>query len=225
MAVCTFILLRRRGNAEGCVISLSRLTEEPSTIKFVLSTWAQKDIFFSSLSTPTACLVAVLSDAANNGTWDDEYLCLNARVMKAKKVNDGFQFTGPDSGVSWQVNDWDNNVRHLPLSHDFTLVLLVTIHEAPGGNTPLLTASLEKNNSKLFMKLSYTADMKWVTELKNKITKSSTWEPKKDYQVALTLHGKKVFFCIDGKLLGKEEALLTNETPLGPAHFFFGACG
>ncbi|RNC35219.1 trans-sialidase [Trypanosoma cruzi] len=75
------------------------------------------------------------------------------------------------------------------------------------------------------MKLSYTADVKWVTEIKNKITKSSTWEPNKEYQVALTLHGKKVFFCIDGKLLGEEEVLPTDETSLGPAHFCFGACG
>ncbi|RNC32172.1 putative trans-sialidase [Trypanosoma cruzi] len=53
-------LLRRRGNGECRVISLSRLTEELSAINSVLSTWAQKDIFFSSLSTPTACLVAVI---------------------------------------------------------------------------------------------------------------------------------------------------------------------
>ncbi|EKF34410.1 trans-sialidase, putative [Trypanosoma cruzi marinkellei] len=66
-------LLQRRGNCEGRAMSLSRLTEELSTIESVLSFWAQKDIFFSSLSVPTACLVAVLSDAASDDTWNDEY--------------------------------------------------------------------------------------------------------------------------------------------------------
>ncbi|EKF27921.1 trans-sialidase, putative, partial [Trypanosoma cruzi marinkellei] len=41
-----FASLQRRGNGEGRAISLSSLAEEPSTIKSVLSTWAQKDIFF-----------------------------------------------------------------------------------------------------------------------------------------------------------------------------------
>ncbi|RNC32062.1 trans-sialidase [Trypanosoma cruzi] len=53
-------LLRWRGNGECGVISLSRLTEKLSAINSVLSTWVQKDIFFSSLSTPTAGLVAVV---------------------------------------------------------------------------------------------------------------------------------------------------------------------
>ncbi|RNE96829.1 putative trans-sialidase [Trypanosoma cruzi] len=61
-------LLQRRGIGEGRVISLSRLTEELSTIRSVLSTWAQKDIFFSSVSTPTAWLVAVLFDASSDDT-------------------------------------------------------------------------------------------------------------------------------------------------------------
>ncbi|EKF99441.1 trans-sialidase, putative, partial [Trypanosoma cruzi] len=70
-------LLQRRVS-EGSVISLSRLTEELKTIKSVLSTWSQKDAFFSSLSIPTAGLVAVLSNAsASDDTWNDEYLCLN----------------------------------------------------------------------------------------------------------------------------------------------------
>ncbi|RNC52591.1 putative trans-sialidase, partial [Trypanosoma cruzi] len=78
-------LLQRRGNGEGRVISLSRLTEELSAIKSVLSTWAQKGIFFSSLSTPTAGLVAVLSDAASDDTWNDEYLCLHATVKECSE--------------------------------------------------------------------------------------------------------------------------------------------
>ncbi|EKF27207.1 trans-sialidase, putative [Trypanosoma cruzi marinkellei] len=71
-------LLQRRGNCEGCAMSVSRLTEELSTIESVPSTWAQKDIFFSNLSMPTACLVAALPDAASEDTWNDEYLFLHA---------------------------------------------------------------------------------------------------------------------------------------------------
>ncbi|RNE96172.1 Sialidase 85-1.3 [Trypanosoma cruzi] len=217
-------LLQGRGNGECRVMSLSRLTEKLEEIESVLSTWAQKDVFFSSLSTPTAGLVAVLSDAASDVTWNDEYLCVNATVTKAKMDNDGLQVTGLESRAIWSLNTRDNKVRHVFLSHNFALVASVTIEGTSSENTSLLTASV-KNNSKHFMKLSYTADVKWVTELKNKITKSSTWEPNKEYQVALTLHGKKVFFCIDGKFLVEEEVLPTDETPLGPAHFCFGACG
>ncbi|RNC42822.1 trans-sialidase [Trypanosoma cruzi] len=61
-------LLQGRGNGECRAISLSRLTEELSTIKSVLSTWTQKDIFFSRLSIPTAGLVAVLSGASSDDT-------------------------------------------------------------------------------------------------------------------------------------------------------------
>ncbi|ESS60521.1 putative trans-sialidase [Trypanosoma cruzi Dm28c] len=91
-------LLRRRANDKGSVISLSRLTEELKTINSVLSTWLQKDVFFSRLSIPTAGLVAVLSNAlSGDGTWNDEYLCLHATVTNATKVKDGFQLTEPES--------------------------------------------------------------------------------------------------------------------------------
>ncbi|EKF25992.1 trans-sialidase, putative, partial [Trypanosoma cruzi marinkellei] len=119
-------LLQERPNREGHVISLSRLTDELSTIKSVVSTWVQKDIFFSSSSIPTAGLVAVLSDAATNGKWIDEYRCVNATVTNARKVKDGWRLTETTSGVLWPVNDWKNNVRHVFLNHSFTLVATVS---------------------------------------------------------------------------------------------------
>ncbi|EKF99763.1 trans-sialidase, putative [Trypanosoma cruzi] len=135
-------LLQQRDNDEGSAISLSRLTEELKEIKSVLKTWAQNDAFFSNLSIPTAGLVAVLSNASASGdTWNDEYLCLNATVKNAMKVNDGFQLTEPESGVLWLVNIPGDNVRHVSLSHNFTLVASVTIEEAPSEKT-LLTAVL-----------------------------------------------------------------------------------
>ncbi|RNC39934.1 trans-sialidase [Trypanosoma cruzi] len=74
-------LLQGRVSVEGSALSLSRLTEELKEIESVLSTWTQKDIFFSSFSIPTAGLVAVFSNAsASDDKWNDEYLCLNATV-------------------------------------------------------------------------------------------------------------------------------------------------
>ncbi|EAN90695.1 putative trans-sialidase, Group II [Trypanosoma cruzi] len=218
-------LLQQRDNDKGSALSLSRLTEELSTVKFFLSTWTQKDIFFSSFSIPTAGLVAVLSDAASDDTWYDEYLCLNATVRNAKKVKDGFQLTEPSSRVSWSVNIPDDNVRHISLSHDFTLVASVIIEVTPSGNTPLLTATMADTNSNHTMGVSYTADNKWGKMFEDKITtESRPWEPKKEYQVVLMLQGNKASVYVDGKLLGEEETMLTGETPLGLVRFCFGAC-
>ncbi|KAF8291014.1 putative trans-sialidase, Group II [Trypanosoma cruzi] len=220
-------LLQRRGGSERSAISLSRLTEELSTIKSVLKTWAQNNAFFSKLSIPTAGLVAVLSDAANDDTWNDEYLCVNATVTKAKKVKDGFQLTEPNSRVIWPVNTRDNNVRHVFLSHDFTLVASVTIEGTSSEKTPLLTATLGDTNSNHTTGILYTADNKWVTMFEGKKTKkeSGTMEPKKEHQVALMLQGKKASVYIDGKSLGEEELPLKGEAPLEFVRFCFGACG
>ncbi|PWU87366.1 putative trans-sialidase, Group II [Trypanosoma cruzi] len=222
------LLLNQREKDEGSALSLSPLTEELSTIKSVLSTWAQKDAFFSNLTIPTAGLVAVLSNALSGGdTWIDEYLCVNATVTpNARKVRYGFQLTEPSSRVSWSVNTRVNNVRHVSLSHNFTLVASVTIEETPSGNTSLLTATLADANSNHTMGLSYTADKTWGTWLKGKTTKQSgRWEPKKGYQVALMLQGNKASVYIDGTSLGEEEVPLTGEAPLGLVRFCFGACG
>ncbi|EKF29665.1 trans-sialidase, putative [Trypanosoma cruzi marinkellei] len=221
-------LLQQRGVYESDVISLSRLTEELKEIKSVLSTWVQKDNFLSGFSIPTAGLVAVLSNAsANNNTWNDEYLCLNAMVTNARKVEDGLQLTETDSGVIWLVNGWNrDNVRHVSLSYNFTLLASVTIEEAPSGNTPLLAAMLDDTNAHYFMGLSYTADKTWETMFeRNTTTHSSTWEPKKEYQVVLMLQGSKASVYIDGVPLREEEEVpLTGEKPLELVHFCFGAC-
>ncbi|RNC55143.1 trans-sialidase-like protein [Trypanosoma cruzi] len=220
-------LLQRRDSGEDSVMSLSRLTEELKEIKSVLSTWSQKDVFFSSLSIPTVGLVAVLSDAAGDGRWYDEYLCLNATVTNATKVKDGFQLTEPDSRAVWSVNIPDGNVRHISLSHNFTLVASVIIEEAPSGNTPLLTAVLVDAGPEYFMRLSYTADNKWMTMLKDEkkpTTESRPWEAGKEHQVALMLQGNKASVYVDGELLGEEEVPLTGEKPLEIFAFCFGAC-
>ncbi|EKF28177.1 trans-sialidase, putative [Trypanosoma cruzi marinkellei] len=196
-------LLQRRDNGEGRVTSLSRLTEELSAIKSVLSNWVQNDLFFSSLSIPTACLVAVLSDAANNDTWNDEYRCLHATVKNAKKVKYELQLTGFESRAIWPVNTRGNQVRHVFLSHNFTLVVLVIIEEAPSGNTPLLAATLANTEANLAMERSCSHNKKWGTAFEGTTTtQSSNWERKKDYEVALMLQGNKASVYIDGQSLG-----------------------
>ncbi|KAF8304507.1 putative trans-sialidase, Group II [Trypanosoma cruzi] len=220
-------LLQRRDNNKGSVISLSRLTEELNEIESVLRTWSQKDIFFSRFSIPTAGLVAVLSDAAGDGRWYDEYLCLNATVTNATKVKDGFQLTESNSRVMWPPDVPHYNVRHVSLSHNFTLVASVTIEEVPSGKTRLLTAVLAETETPYFMRLSYTADNKWETMVKGDTkttTESGIWEAGKEYQVALMLQGNKASVYIDGGSLGEEEVLLTGETPLDFFGFCFGAC-
>ncbi|RNF06285.1 trans-sialidase-like protein [Trypanosoma cruzi] len=221
-------LLQRSINGEGSVISLSRLTEELKTIKSVLSTWSQKDVFFSKLSIPTAGLVAVLSGASSDDTWSDEYLCLNATVTNAKKVKDGLKFTEPDSGVLWSVNTRGDGIRSVSLSHNFTLVASVTIEGTPSEDAPLLGAVFWDTETPYFMRLSYTADNKWETIFKGETkqtTKSDNWESGKEYQVALMLQGNKSSMYIDGKSLGEEEVPLKGETPLELVSFCFGACG
>ncbi|PBJ79553.1 trans-sialidase [Trypanosoma cruzi cruzi] len=221
-------LLQGRGSGEGRVISLSRLTEELKEIESVLSTWTQKDIFFSSLSIPTAGLVAVFSNAsASDDKWNDEYLCLNATVRNAVKVKDGFQLTESNSRVIWPVNIPDDKVRNVFLSHYFTLVASVTIEEAPNNNTPLLYAALGDARPSYIMGLSYTADNKWETKFEGKNTtktEGSAWEPRKAHQLALMLQGNKASAYIDGKSLGEGEVPLTGEKPLGLFGFCFGAC-
>ncbi|PWU85564.1 putative trans-sialidase, Group II [Trypanosoma cruzi] len=221
-------LLQRRGSGEHSVMSLFRLTEELKEIESVLKTWAQNDAFFSNLSIPTAGLVAVLSNASASGdTWNDEYLCLNATVKNAMKVNDGFQLTEPESGVLWLVNIPGDNVRHVSLSHNFTLVASVTIEEAPSEKT-LLTAVLGNTEPPYIMRLSYTADKTWVKMFKGETkptTEGGTWEAGKEYQVALMLQGNKASVYIDGESLGEEEVPLTDEKPPELFAFCFGACG
>ncbi|ESS63147.1 trans-sialidase [Trypanosoma cruzi Dm28c] len=221
-------LLQRRGSIERSVISLSRLTEELKEIESALSTWAQKDVFFSKLSIPTAGLVAVLSGASSDDTWSDEYLCLNATVTNAKKVKDGLKFTEPDSGVIWPVNIPDDNVRHISLSHNFTLVASVTIEGTPSEDAHLLGAIFGDTNSSHTMGVLYTANNKWETIFKGETkptTKSDNWESGKEYQVALMLQSNKSSIYIDGKSLGEEEVPLTGEKPLELVSFCFGACG
>ncbi|PWV04871.1 putative trans-sialidase [Trypanosoma cruzi] len=218
-------LSQQRGIKTGTAVSLSRLAEEMNTIRSVLSGWAQLDASFSESFTPTAGLVGFLSNAASGDTWVDEYRCVNATVTKAAKVHNGFKFTGPGSRAIWPVNSREDNNQYGFVDHNFAIVATVTIHKAPKKSTPLLGASLGEGHPTKMIGLSYGAGSKWETVFDGKTTaQDSTWEPGKEYQVALMLQGgNNGSVYVDGKLVGSSETIPTLETTvLEISHFYIG---
>ncbi|RNC35165.1 putative trans-sialidase, partial [Trypanosoma cruzi] len=187
----------------------------------------KRDIFFSNFSIPTAGLVAVLSDAASDGTWNDEYLCLHATVTaNAKKVKYGFRSTRLESRAIWPVNTRGDEVRHVFLRHHSTLVASVSIEGTPSESTPPLTAVLADTASNHTVGMSYSHNKTWYTSIEGKTTtRRSTWGPRKEYQVALMLQGNKTSVHVDGNSLGAEEVLLTGERPPEVLRVRFDACG
>ncbi|RNC55337.1 trans-sialidase [Trypanosoma cruzi] len=165
--------------------------EDLQTIRSALSTWAQLDASFSASSTPTAGLVGLLSNAASgDGTWIDNYLCVNASVANAVKVENGFQFTRPGSGATWPVNSRERTGLYTFVSRDFTLVAMVAIQKVPKESTSLLGAVLASPVSTTIIGLSHSTEGKWETAFDgNKTAHGSTWEPGREYQVALMLQG------------------------------------
>ncbi|RNC34525.1 putative trans-sialidase [Trypanosoma cruzi] len=130
------------------------------------------------------------------------------RWGNAAKNNDGLQVTGLESRAIWPVNTRGDEVRHVFLSHDSTLVASVSIEETPSGNTPPLTAMLADTASNHTMGLSCSHNKTWETMFEGKTTtRSSTWVSKKEHQVALMLQGNKASVHIDGRSLGEEEVL------------------
>ncbi|PBJ81004.1 trans-sialidase [Trypanosoma cruzi cruzi] len=197
-------ILKERANDKGSVISLARLTEELKTIKSTLSTWSQLDASFSASSTPTAGLVGLLSNSASGDAWIDDYRSVNAKVMNAVKVHDGFKFTGFGSGAIWPVNNRESNGPHTFVNYNFTLVATVIVHKVPKNSTTLLGAVLAEPISTLFIGLSYGMDGTWETVFNGETTTSgSTWMPGKEYQVAIMLQdGNKGSVYVDGVSVG-----------------------
>ncbi|KAF5216898.1 hypothetical protein ECC02_010295 [Trypanosoma cruzi] len=207
-------------------ISLARLTEELKTIKSTLSTWARLDASFSESSRPTAGLVGFLSDASSGDvTWIDDYRCVNAIATKAAKAKNGFNFTAPGSRAMWSMSRWGPNKQYGFVSHNFTLVATVTIHQVPSGSTPLLGAVLEDSKSKKLIGLSHSMNKTWKTVFNGKKTAhGSTWEPGREYQVALMLQdGNKGSVYVDGRPVGTPETMPTVETQgFEIPHFYIG---
>ncbi|RNE99468.1 group II trans-sialidase superfamily [Trypanosoma rangeli] len=218
-------LLQERVSITTKVLALASLTKELKTITSVLKTWAKLDSFLSNSSVPTAGLVGFLSDASGDGTWNDAYRCLNATVTNAKKIENGFKFTGSESYAMWPVNMWKYHYVHSFVNYAFTLVATVGIHKVTNESIPLLCAGLEDNENTTFVGLSYTRENEWCTVFNGMTTTThnSTWERGKEYKVALMLQGNKGSVYVNGVLLG-----ITNKLPTLEAqrhrisHFYFG---
>ncbi|EAN96151.1 putative trans-sialidase, Group II [Trypanosoma cruzi] len=210
---------------KSTAISLSRLTEELKTIRSVLSTWAKLDAFFFNSSTPTAGLVGLLSNAASDRKWIDEYRCVNATVMEAARVKSGYDFTGPGSGAIWPVNSWEYGKNHGFVDHNFALVATVTIRLVPYVSTPLLAVCLGDSKSTKIIGLSYSMNKTWETVFdRKKTTSNTTWELGKEHQVALMLQdGNKGSVYVDGQLVGSSENIPTPEMRGHEiSHFYIG---
>ncbi|KAF5223791.1 hypothetical protein ECC02_003246 [Trypanosoma cruzi] len=218
-------LLKERANEKDEAISLARLTEELNTIRSVLSTWGQLDASFSKSSTPTAGLVGFLSNAASGDTWIDDYLCVNATVTKATKVENGFKFTGPGSMATWPVNSREDNNQYSFVNHDFTIVATVIVHQVPKESTPLLGAGLGDGAGKKFIGLSYSMNKTWETVFDGATkAQDTTWEPGSEHQVALMLQdGNKGSVYVNGELVGSPETIPTPEARGAEIlYFYFG---
>ncbi|RNE95603.1 surface glycoprotein, partial [Trypanosoma rangeli] len=217
-------LLQERDSITTKVLSLSSLTGTLKKIKSVLKTWAKLDSFLSNSSVPTAGLVGFLSDASGDGTWNDAYRCVGATVTNAKKVENGFKFTGSESYAMWPVNMWKHHYAHSFVNYAFTLVATVTIDEVPNGSASLLGAGLGDNENTTFVGLSYTLADEWETVFNGMATiTENTWESWKEYQVALMLQGNKGSVYVDGVLVGSCDTLPTPEARGHHiTHFYFG---
>ncbi|RNC36847.1 trans-sialidase [Trypanosoma cruzi] len=86
-----------------------------------------------------------------------------------------------------------------------------------------MLADTESNHT---VGLSCSHHKKWYTSIEGTTTtQRSTWEPRKEYRVALMLQGNKASAYIDGESLGEEEVLLTGEKPPDVLRVRFDACG
>ncbi|RNE97396.1 group II trans-sialidase superfamily [Trypanosoma rangeli] len=218
-------LLQERVSTTTTGLFLAPLTKELKTITSVLETWAKLDSFLSNSSVPTAGLVGFLSDASCDGNWNDAYRCVNATVRNAKKVEDGFNFTGSESYAMWPVNMRTHHYVHSFVNYAFTLVATVTIDEIPNEGVPLLGAGLEDKGNRKFVALSYTTDKRWVTVFDGitKTIRNSTWEPGKEYKVALMLQGNEGSVYVDGVLVGSSDTLpILKSRRHDITHFYFG---
>ncbi|RNE95542.1 surface glycoprotein, partial [Trypanosoma rangeli] len=218
-------LLQERVSKTTTGLIFSSLTEQLKTITSILETWAKMDSFLSNSSVPTAGLIGFLSDASGEGTWNDAYHCVGATVTNAKKVENGFKFTGSESYAMWPVNMRKYHYVHSVVNYAFTLVATVTIDEVPNGSAPVLGAGLEDNENTKFVGLSYTTEKQWVTVFDGatRIIRNSTWEPGKEYKVALMLWGNKGSVYVDGVLVGSSDTLPTLVARRHDiSHFYFG---
>ncbi|KAF5215799.1 hypothetical protein ECC02_008499 [Trypanosoma cruzi] len=199
------------GKADG--VFLFRIIEELRKIKSIVRNWIEVDAFFSGLSTPTTGLVGVLSDSSGADKWNDMYRCVDATVLGAIRIENGFKFTGHGARAIWPVNSRGNNKQYTFVDISFTLVATVVIEKMPpgGSSVPLLGAMLEDGMGTKFLGLACAENRMWETVFDEQTGQGDFWELKKEYQVALMLNGNKGFFYLDAELLGTSDTMRRRE--------------
>ncbi|ESS60475.1 trans-sialidase [Trypanosoma cruzi Dm28c] len=232
-----------------------RLTAQLEKVKDVLKTWNEVDSRVSHLCTTllaqknpladTACtdkitdgLVGFLSGSFSDNTWKDEYLGVNATVKgndvgktaAAKaKTSDGVTFHG--AWAEWPVGAQGENQLYHFANYNFTLVATVSIDKVPeeGDTIPLMGAKMNDGNS-VFLGLSYNTERKWQLlcgDGTNSEGLSSTWDPQRQYQVAIVLqNGTQGSVYVDGeRVCGSVQSKLENTESKGISHFYIGGDG
>lgn len=230
-------------------IFLKRLVFELVRIKTTLRVWDERDkcisghccsssdeaaVFDDSCATtptpmPTAGLVGLLSNNGDDAYWADEYLCVNATVRNAKKIPNGFEFSGRGSGAQWPVGKLGQNQQYHFANYEFTLVATVTIHAVPRHGSSLLGVALGGAGGVTHLGLWCDKKRRWkaVYGIDGE-SYAGTWEPNKTYQVVFTLQNGILFLYVDGELLlglSTETQKTKNGDSDGISHFFFGADG
>ncbi|PBJ74047.1 trans-sialidase [Trypanosoma cruzi cruzi] len=229
------------------------LTEQLQRVRDVLATWKKVDDLVSKLcpsegalkdtSTANACsptfkvtdgLVGFLSGNFSDNTWRDEYLGVDATVKGndggAQKAENGVKFTGRGAWAEWPVGSQGENQLHHFANYNFTLLATVSIDGEPTeGNIPLLGAKMDGDGNTVLLGLSYSKERKWQLLCSGGKTteQSSTWEPQRQYQVAIVLQNEKQgSVYVDGqRVCGSVQSNLENTESKGISHFYIGGDG
>ncbi|EAN80886.1 trans-sialidase, putative, partial [Trypanosoma cruzi] len=116
------------------------------------------------------------------------------------------------------------NRQYTFVDYNFSLVAMAVIERVPAGSVPLLGVKLEHSNRRGFIGLSCTAEGKWEVSLYgNTTTSSSTWEPGREYQVAIMLRDNRGSVYLDGVVVASSETMPTLETRfIQLSEFYFG---
>ncbi|RNC34511.1 trans-sialidase, partial [Trypanosoma cruzi] len=200
-------------------------------VKEVPATWKKVDEHVSqpcptsgaakSALTDNACsavkiadgLVGILSGSFSDKTWIDEYLGVNATVMKGTKgvatgYAEGATFQG--ARAEWPVGEQGENQLYHFANYNFTLVATVSTEKAPkeeDNSIPLLGVRLGTEGGSKLMELSYNSEKKWKLFCAAETNRehSSTWEPEAAHQVAIVLqNGNQGSVYVDGQRVGGE---------------------
>ncbi|PWU92271.1 putative trans-sialidase, Group V [Trypanosoma cruzi] len=232
------------------------LTEQLQRVKDVLTTWNEVDKRVSKLCTNSlatviksagsACttdkitdgLVGFLSGSFSENTWRDEYFGVNATVKgndvgktaaESTRTSDGLTFRG--TWAEWPVVAQGQNQLYHFANYKFTLVATVSIDKVPeeGDTIPLMGAKMNDGNS-VFLGLSYNTERKWQLLCgggTNSEGLSSTWDPQRQYQVAIVLqNGTQGSVYVDGERVCEGvQSKLENAESKGISHFYIGGDG